>query len=189
MRRLVLVSVLVTITAGTAVAATAPSAASVPEPHGYWLGPVHGPVPATIAGGTVISTMVLAQLLAKGDALLVDVAEAAHRPAGLPAGTLWLPPPHRDIPGSVWIPDVGRGAIAPRLAAWFRMRLAALTGGNPEKRIVVYCHPSCWMSWNAAKRMIDDGYRAVSWYPEGLEGWVKAGHPTSVAKPQAPDAR
>jgi PQQ-dependent catabolism-associated CXXCW motif protein len=189
MRRLGACLLLVTVAAGSAVAAAAPSPANVPEPHGYWLGPIHGPVPTTIAGGTVISTAVLAHLQANGDALLVDVAEAAHRPAGLPAGTLWLPPPHRDIPGSVWIPDVGRGTISPRFAVWFRTRLAALTGGNRDKRIVVYCHPSCWMSWNAAKRMINDGYRAVSWYPDGLEGWVKAGYLTAVAKPQEPDAR
>ena len=173
-----------------AAAASAPAAAApehVPEPHGYWLGPIHGPVPATIAGGTVLDTAGLAHLLAGGGVVLLDVAEASHRPAGLPAGTLWLPPPHRDIPGSVWIPDVGRGVISPHFAAWFRARLAALTGGDRDRRVVVYCHPNCWMSWNAARRAIKDGYRAVSWYPGGVEGWERAGHQTAAAKPEGPD--
>jgi PQQ-dependent catabolism-associated CXXCW motif protein len=189
MRRLGARLLLLTVTVGAALAAATAQTLYAPEPQGYWLGAIHGPVPATIAGGTVVGTEALARLVASGGVVLVDVAEAAHRPAGLPAGTLWLPPPHRDIPGSVWIPDVGRGAISPHFAAWFRMRLAALTGDDRDKRIVVYCHPRCWMSWNAAKRVIDGGYRAVFWYPDGVEGWKTAGHPTAVAAPEGPDAR
>jgi PQQ-dependent catabolism-associated CXXCW motif protein len=183
--RLLLLSLVV----AASISATAAGPEHVPEPSGYWQGPIHGPVPATIAGGTVLDTVTLAHLLAGGGVVLLDVAEAPHRPVGLPAGELWLPPPHRDIPGSVWIPDVGRGAISPHFAAWFRTRLAALTDGNRDRRIVVYCHPSCWMSWNAAKRAINDGYRAVFWYPGGVEDWETAGHPTAAAKPEEPDAR
>lgn len=189
MRHLGACLLLLAVTAGAAVPAGAAETASVPEPQGYWLGPIHGPVPATIAGGTVLDTMALAHLLADGGAVLVDVAEAPHRPVGLPAGTLWLPPPHRDIPGSVWISDVGDGAISPRFATWFRTRLTALTGGNRDKPIVVYCHPNCWLSWNAARRVINEGYRAVFWYPGGVEGWETADHPTSVANLEGSDAR
>lgn len=188
MRRLTASLLLVTAAVWATIAAAAPPGPNVTEPHGYWQGPAHGPVPATITGGTVITTADLAHLLASGATILLDVAEAAHRPSGLPAGTLWLPPPHRDLPGSVWIPGVGHGEISPRFAAWFHARLAALTGGDRNRRIVVYCHPRCWMSWNAAKRAINDGYRAVSWYPEGLEGWVAAGHPTTVTTAEGPDA-
>jgi PQQ-dependent catabolism-associated CXXCW motif protein len=189
MRRLGARFLLLAVMVGAAVPVAAEETANVPEPLGYWLGAIHGPVPATIAGGTVLGTAALAHLLGGGGVVLVDVAEAPRRPLGLPAGTLWLPPPHRDIPGSVWIPDVGRGAISPSFAAWFRTRLAVLTGGDRDKRIVVYCHPNCWMSWNAAKRVIDDGYRAVFWYPAGVEDWEAAGHPTAVAEPDGPDAR
>jgi PQQ-dependent catabolism-associated CXXCW motif protein len=174
---------------GAALAETTAQTAYAPEPHDYWLGPIHGPVPATIAGGTVIDTAALAHLLESGGAVLVDVAEPPQRPSGLPAGTLWLPPPHRDIPGSVWIPNVGRGTIPQQFADWFHTRLAALTGDDRDKRIVVYCHPRCWMSWNAAKRVINDGYRAVFWYPGGVEGWEAAGHPTAVTEAEGPDAR
>ncbi|HUB11985.1 MAG TPA: rhodanese-like domain-containing protein [Acetobacteraceae bacterium] len=183
-RRLLLV-----MTVAAAVSGAAAETVHVPEPHGYWLGPIHGPVPATITGGTVLDTARLEHLLASGGAVLVDVSEAPYRPSGLPAGTLWLPPPHRDIPGSVWIPNVGRGTISPRFAAWFHTRLATLTGGNPKKPIVVYCHTGCWLSWNAARRVINDGYRTVFWFPGGMEDWKAAGHPTAVIKPEGPDAR
>ena len=170
------------------LAAAAPPPEQVPEPQGYWLGPVNGPVPASIAGGTVIDTAALAHLIARGGVALIDVAEAPHRPTNLPAGTLWLPPPHRDIPGSTWIPDIGRGTISPQFAAWFDARLATLTGGDRNRPVVVYCHPHCWMSWNAAKRAINDGYRKVSWYSEGVEGWRKAGHRTAIARPEGPES-
>lgn len=159
-----------------------------PEPSGYWLGSVHGLVPATISGGTVLGTAALAHLLARGGVVLVDVADPPHRPSGLPPHTLWLPAPHRDIPGSVWIPGAGHGALSPRFADWYRARLAKLTDGDRNKPIVVYCHPHCWMSWNAAKRAINDGYRRVLWYPGGVEGWEEAGHPTAPVGAEGPDA-
>ena len=46
---------------------------------------------------------------------------------------------------------------------------------------MLYCHPQCWASWNAAKRAISYGYRKVYWYPDGIEGWEKAGLPTASA--------
>ena len=172
----------------TAAAAPRPAERHAPEPSGYWLGPVHGAVPATIAGGKVLDTAELAKLVSRGGVVLVDVADAPHRPSGLPPGTLWLPPPHRDIPGSAWIPGAGRGAIPPRFAAWYRARLEQLTGGDRNKPVVVYCHPHCWMSWNAARRAINDGYRQVYWYPGGTEGWRNAGHPTASVRAEGPDA-
>ena len=72
--------------------ALAPARSQVPEPQAYWLGPIHGPVPATITGGSVVGTAQLAHLLARGGVVLIDVAEAPHHPSGLPPGTLWLPP-------------------------------------------------------------------------------------------------
>jgi PQQ-dependent catabolism-associated CXXCW motif protein len=168
--------------------ALAPARSQVPEPQAYWLGPIHGPVPATITGGSVVGTAQLVHLLARGGVVLIDVAEAPHHPSGLPPGTLWLPPPHRDIPGSIWIPDVGRGAISPQFADWYQARLAELTGGKRDTPVVVYCHPNCWMSWNAAKRAINDGYRSVFWYPDGVEGWQKAGHATAIAHALGLDA-
>jgi PQQ-dependent catabolism-associated CXXCW motif protein len=169
-------------------AAAGRARAPAPQPRLYWTGPDHGSVPAAIAGGTVIHTAALASLLRNGGVLLVDVAKATRRPSGLPAGTIWMPPPHFDIPGSIWIPGAGEGAMPANLDAFFRARLKSLTGGDRNRKIVVYCHPQCWLSWNAAKRAISYGYRHVYWYPDGMEGWRKAGHPTAVARPEGPRA-
>jgi PQQ-dependent catabolism-associated CXXCW motif protein len=160
--------------------------AYAPEPAGFWTGPMQGAVPATLAGGTVIHTEDLRALLRRGDVVLVDVAPMPRRPEGLAADALWAPPPHRSIPGSVWLPDVGRGEIEPAYDVWFRGRLAELTGGNQNAPVVIYCHPHCWASWNAAKRAIGYGYRQVSWYPDGAEGWQDADLPTVTTSPELP---
>ena len=54
--------------------------------------------------------------------------------------------------------------------------------GNPETPLVFYClNPECWMSYNAALRAINLGYRNVLWYRGGIEAWQQAGQPTAPA--------
>ena len=161
-------------------------AAEVPEPDGYQMDDYRSKVPATVRGAAVIHTEALKALLDAGLVVLIDVASAPRRPAGTKPGTPWMPLPHRDIPGSVWLPEIGRGALSPAMEAWFRTRLAQLTEGQAERRVVIYCHPDCWMSWNAAKRAASFGYHGVIWYPDGIEGWQSAGLPLAEATPEQP---
>jgi PQQ-dependent catabolism-associated CXXCW motif protein len=156
-----------------------------PEPDGFWTGELHGPVPATIAGGRVIDTRALAALIQSGGVVLVDVAPSVRKPEGM-APEAWRPPPHRSIPGSVWLADVGAGTLDPAHDAWFRARLAALTQGDLDRDIVIFCHEQCWASWNAAKRAILYGHRRVHWYPDGVEGWQDADLPTATIDPPPP---
>jgi len=159
---------------------------SAPEPSGYWTGPVNSPVPATLTGGTVISSAHrLRELLDQKDSVLVDVSNAPTRPDNMAPGAPWLPVPHRAIPGSVWIPGVGAGEIPAALDDFFRQKLATLTDNSPFRRVILYCHKTCWLSWNAAKRAISYGYQHVYWYRDGVEGWKAAGLPTAVIEPQA----
>ena len=165
--------------------ASAPSdaaAAAPEEPADYWTGPINGPVPETIAGGSVIRTAELKALLDEGGIVLVEVSNAAKRPENLAPGAPWLPKPHLVIPGSLWIPGAGMGEIAPEVDSAFRDRLAQATASDFERKIVVYCHERCWLSWNAAKRAIRYGYRRVHWYPEGIEGWRAAGLATAASE-------
>jgi len=158
-----------------------------PEPPGFWTGPVNDPVPSTIKGGTVIHTRALAILIKDQNqpAVIVDVSNAPRRPENLPATSTWLPVPHHAIPGAIWIPGAGLGAPPPALDEYFRKRLAAATGNDLSRRVVLYCHERCWLSWNGAKRAIQYGYRNVYWFPDGIEGWRKARQPTAVIEPEA----
>jgi PQQ-dependent catabolism-associated CXXCW motif protein len=157
--------------------------AAAPEPPGLWTGPTQSPVPATITGGTTIHTAALQAMLAQTPPVLVDVASAPRRPPTLSSNAPWMPVPHRDIPGSVWIPGAGLGIIPAALETHYRQQLQTLTHGDPNTAIVIYCHTACWLSWNAAKRAITYGYHHVFWYPDGIEGWISAAQPTQLITP------
>jgi PQQ-dependent catabolism-associated CXXCW motif protein len=160
------------------------AAGGVPEPVGFWTGPINDPVPGTITGGRVIHARELSTLL-KGEAtaVVVDASNGPRRPDNLPPTAAWLPLPHHAIPGAIWIPGAGLGELPPALKQYFRERLAQATGQHLDRTLIVYCHEKCWLSWNAAKRAIQYGYTHVYWFPEGIEGWRKAGYPTSVVAP------
>lgn len=169
-----------------ALRAHAAHAAPVPEPEGYRLDGYRAPTPATVRGGRVLHTDDLRAAIARGGVVLIDVLPAPRRPPGLAPNALWMPAPRMDIPGSVWLPDVGRGALAPGMEAWFRARLDALTGGDHARPLVFYCLRDCWMSWNATKRAAAYGYVEAAWYPEGSDGWAQAGLPLARATPETP---
>jgi PQQ-dependent catabolism-associated CXXCW motif protein len=160
------------------------ASAEVPEPQTYWMGPMHGEVPATLSGAHVIHAPALAELMRGGRAILVDAASVPRKPENLAPGTIWKPVPHENIQGSIWIPGIGEGNIEKNVAAYFRERLSALTGNDLDRPLVFYCHPNCWGSWNAAKRAITYGFRNVIWFPDGAEGWQNAGHPLVAAEPE-----
>lgn len=147
------------------------------EPVAFWDGPINGPVPATLSGGKVIHAQDLAALLAKERPVLIDASNAPRRPENLAPNAPWLPLPHPVIPDSVWIADIGLATIEPSVDARFRETLTRATAKNLDHPVVVYCHERCWLSWNAAKRAIQYGYRNVYWFPDGIEGWRAAGLP------------
>jgi PQQ-dependent catabolism-associated CXXCW motif protein len=150
------------------------------------MGPAKGPVAKTLTGATVIHARGLARLLKAGAVVIVDVSDAPKRPDNLPTGAIWLPVPHPVIPGAVWIPGAGLGAIDPGVDRLFRARLDQDTGHDLGHPLVIYCHRSCWLSWNAAKRAMSYGYRRVYWFSDGMEGWRAAGFPTANAAPVLP---
>jgi PQQ-dependent catabolism-associated CXXCW motif protein len=157
--------------------------AVVPEPAGYRMDHYRGEVPATLRGAIVINTADLAHLIKTANPILIDVLPAPSPPPDARQALPRMPLPHRDIPGSVWLPDTGRGALSPALEARFKQRLATLTHGRPGVPLAFYCLSQCWMSWNAAKRAMNDGYTHVVWYPDGADGWQSAGHSTAEITP------
>jgi PQQ-dependent catabolism-associated CXXCW motif protein len=162
------------------------AAGGVVEPAGYFTGNVNSPVPASLHGGKVIHVQALSKLVLAGNNLvIVDVSNAPVKPANLAAEAPWEPPLHRGIPGALWIPGVGMGVVPASVDAYFKQRLATLTGNDPDRPLIIYCHEKCWLSWNAAKRALSYGYHNVSWFPEGIEGWRATGLATSELHPEA----
>ncbi len=155
----------------------------VPEPPGYRLDNYRAPVPLTVAGGKAIGTEDAKALWTDRRAVFIDVLPAPRRPDGLAPGAVWKPLPRLHVPGSLWLPDVGRGEINERLDSYFRDNLGRITGGSKAAPVVFYCLADCWMSWNAARRAISYGYTQVYWYRDGTDGWTRAQLPTEAGTP------
>lgn len=171
-------------------AGAAAQAGTVPEPDGYRMEAYRAPVPATLAGATVLDAEAAHALWQAGGTVFVDVLPSAPRPPNLPAGTIWQPPSRDTIPGAAWLPNVGYGALLPETDLWFRESLERLVGGDPDRAVVFFCLSECWMSWNAARRaMIEYGHRAVFWYPSGTDGWDAAGLPLERVRAEPSTSR
>jgi PQQ-dependent catabolism-associated CXXCW motif protein len=178
MRRAALLAIVLAIAAGPL-----PAQAPVPEPGDYRTKDYRAPTPMTLRGARTVTTAQAHAVWKAGEAAFIDVLPHAPRPANLPPGTIWRERERLDIPGSVWLPDTGYGALAPATEDYFRGGLEQATGGNKDKLIVIYCQRDCWMSWNAGKRALTLGYRNVAWYPDGTEGWQEAELPMEKAVP------
>jgi PQQ-dependent catabolism-associated CXXCW motif protein len=156
----------------------------VPEPDRYRTEDYRAPVPDTLAGARVLSTAEAEAIWRGKSGVFIDVLPRPPKPANLPAGTIWRDKPRFNIPGSVWLPDTGYGALATSMESYLRQGLLRASDGNHAALIVIYCQADCWMSWNAAKRTLSYGYSNVAWYPDGTDGWQRANLPTSESQPE-----
>ena len=127
----------------------------------------------------MVQTADLQRLIATAHPLLIDVLPAPSPPPDLRPGLPRLPRPVFGLPGSLWLPETGRGALSPGTETYLVTRLASATGGHKAVTMVFYCLSQCWMSWNAAKRALAYGYINVIWYPDGADGWQQAGLPVT----------
>jgi PQQ-dependent catabolism-associated CXXCW motif protein len=133
-------------------------------------GAMHGPTPASIPGGQVITTNGLVELMRGGQApvLTLDVLGGPEM-----------------IQGAVYAVRASQaGTFKDQTQQQFGQFLQQATGGNRQYPIVLYClSPECWMSYNASLRAINLGYTNVLWYRGGIESWKKAGLPVQSSGP------
>ena len=128
-------------------------------------GPMHGPTPASIPGGQVITTKGLVALVQGGQApyIIFDVlGQPETLPNAVPAA--WMAQP---------------GSFSDPVQQQVGQMLGQRTQGRKDVALVFYClSRECWMSYNAALRSIQAGYTNVLWYRGGIEAWRWAGLPT-----------
>ncbi len=156
----------------------------VPVPDGYRLEDYRAPVPDTVPGAVVLHIPAMQERAAQRDAVLIDVLPAPRRPPTMRPGAPWLPPRHPSLPGALWWPETGRGALPDLVQARLERRLRDVTRDDPGRLVVFFCLADCWMSWNAARRAGAMGFRAA-WFPEGVDGWRASGLPTEDVLPEA----
>ena len=128
-------------------------------------------------------------MIERGAVVPIDVLPGPPPAAGSMPGRLWLAPTRRNLPGSIWLPNVGYGQLSDQLAAYYRHHLNEVTGGDPDAGLLIYCRADCWMSWNAARRAVHWGYTQVHWYADGTTGWAAAGLPLQTSQPAADPTR
>ena len=138
-------------------------------------GPMHGPTPASIPGGQVITTAGLVSLAQGGKVpyIVFDVlGQAETLPNAVPAA--WL---------------AQSGSFDDNVQQQAERMLAQQTRGRKDVALVFYClSRECWMSYNAALRAIHAGHTNVLWYRGGIEAWKGAGLPTGQAQGASPNA-
>ncbi len=155
----------------------------VGEIQGYRLDDYRSAVPATLAGARVIDTGEAEKLWKEKAAVFIDVLPRPPKPK-LPEGTIYREKLRYTIPGSIWLVDVGYGALPPEMEIYFKDGLKRVTAGDAARSVVFFCLSNCWMSWNAAKRAMHYGYSNVIWYPEGTDGWADAELPVEEKQPE-----
>jgi len=140
----------------------------VPVTDQLHAGAMHGPTPASIPGGQVVTTKGLFELIQGRQTpyLLFDVLGGNETLPGA------IPAVQASSPGSF-----GDG-ISQQMGQF----LEQATRGNRQVPLVFYCASvECWMSYNASLRAIRLGYSNVLWYRGGIAAWKHAGGPTMPA--------
>lgn len=154
----------------------------VSVPDTYRMDDYRAPVPDTVPGAEVLHIPAMRERVARHDAVLIDVLPAPRRPPGMRPEMPWLPTSHQSLPGSLWWPEIGRGALPEPVQKRFQQRLHDVTRDDPARLVVFFCLADCWMSWNAARRAGELGFHAA-WFPEGVDGWQASGLPTHDVLP------
>jgi PQQ-dependent catabolism-associated CXXCW motif protein len=171
-----------------ALLAASPAAAEPPpQPEGYRMQVYRAPTPAALDGAEVADLARARALWETGEAAFVDVLPRPPRPEGLPADTYWRPRSRASVPGAIWLPNIGFGAVSEEVERYLMAGLAAARDGDDDRPLVIFCDRDCWMSWNAAKRAVALGLAPVIWFPEGVDGWAEAGLPLEEAEPWGPE--
>lgn len=157
------------VPAGSSIAADA--ASEFDPATGFRIARYRAPVPEDVPGAKRCFFDDVNKFVFDGRSILIDVMAAEGGGVDPVTGQWRIVKPRQNIPGSHWLPDVGKGTLEAGLEHYFQSKLEGLTGGDKSRTIVIYCLADCWMGWNAAKRAASYGYTAVHWYPEGTDGW------------------
>lgn len=169
-----------------AIPASMLRAEDVAEPEGYRMSHFRAPVPDTLKGARVVTSEQAHGIWKAGNTVFVDVLPQAPKPDKLPKNVIWRDKPRVTIRGAAWLPNVGFGKLHETMHEFFSGELETLTGSNKSKPVLFYCLLDCWMSWNAAKRAMEYGYKDVTWYPDGTDGWTLQDYPTETVLPKFP---
>jgi len=155
----------------------------IDQTTGFRMQRYRAPVPDDIPGAETISNNQALKLHQQKAAIFLDV----YPPRGLgpdPLDGHWIISEERyTIPGSIWLPEVGRGSLEADALEYYSRNLDRLSGGDKNTQFVIFCTADCWQSWNASRRATQLGYTRVHWYPLGTDGWLETDNDLVKAMP------
>jgi PQQ-dependent catabolism-associated CXXCW motif protein len=155
---------------------------------GYRIARYRSPVEPNVPGGKRVLIEDADGLIKQG-VILIDVLPSDGAGLDRSTGAWHMAKPHENIPGSTWLPDVGRGRIEHVIETYFKSNLARLTAGDTSRALLIYCQSDCWMGWNAVKRASSYGYKTIYWYADGIDGWRDWELPFAKAEPVPVDLK
>jgi len=145
------------------------------------------PVPDEVPGGTVVDTAGIKRLIDTGRVVLVDVLSISGVRYDELDGSWSDYEPRYNIPGSLWLPNVGYGKPSADMLKYFLDAVGEATDGDKGYPVLIYCVSDCWMGWNAVQHLARAGYINVFWAPRGTDGWVEAGYELELTDPTPVD--
>jgi len=156
--------------------------------NGYRGIPYKAPTPISVEGATTLHFADdVKKLIKSSNVVLINVSPLTLSPPDDNGNRIWIPKRGKtmyNIPGSVWLPNVGYQSLDAQIRGYLEDNLHKLSDGNKERPLLFYCTADCWMSWNTVKRVSRElGYSRVYWYPSGIDGWMEQQFETEVATP------
>ncbi|AFT69917.1 Rhodanese-related sulfurtransferase [Alloalcanivorax dieselolei B5] len=150
------------------------------DAEGYRLPPYRSPTPEAVEGAVTLNTEALKTMLStEPGVVLIDVYNVGYANGGFLQDT-----PHWTLPGAIWLPNTGSTPLENRWRDYLRRHLKRLTEDDKDRALVFFCRADCWLSWNVAKRIAADGYTAVYWYRNGVDGWREADGKVEAVRPE-----
>ena len=96
------------------------------------------PVPNEVPGGTVVDTAGVKRLIDAGRVVLIDVLSISGVRYDELDGTWSDYEPRYNIPGSIWLPNVGYGKPSPDMLKYFLDTVNEATDGDKGYPILIY---------------------------------------------------
>ncbi len=140
-------------------------------------------VPDAVPGGITLDTEAVRHLISQMPVVLLDVLSINDVRYDELDGSWPGHSTRKNIPGSIWLPNVGYGRPSNDMLNYLIDSATSATGGDADHAILVYCVSDCWMGWNAVQHLAGGGFSKVYWYPSGTDGWVEKGYSVELAHP------
>ena len=120
------------------------------------------------------------EIVKSRNAILIDVWKKDEKPDKI-ENKKWFPPKRYSIPGSIWLPNIGRETLTPEQRKYLNSQLKKITKNNKDQKIIFFCRRG-YYSKIAAERAVKLGYSNVFLFP-GTDLWEDGGQNLVIVKP------